>query len=333
MACISNGGKVLKARSNFAERVSTKPGTAPFVPSAEVSCEQAAEKWHGWKVHILVLFPSLEDAGAVSRSLFRYASDINNGRPTVNLFPADAVKCIKDVCSETIIIPCHILTPWYSLYGSKFGFDSIHECFKDQVDNIDAVETGLSASPDMIRVLRELDQFPIISNSDAHSPITIGREATILQVKELSYPSIKKAISQPLFTIEFFPQEGKYHWDGHRKCGYSCAPETSRMNRNRCPKCGSRLTVGVQHRVEFLADRREPENVPKFYNHVPLVEMVSQSLGRKPTDSLVQNVYHRFVTQAGNEFKLLYALSEESLAKIVKERWKSYLGTMACMGK
>ena len=290
-----------------------------LVPSAEVSCEQAAG-WHGWKVHILVLFPSLDEAGAVSRSLFRHASDIQNGRPTVNLFPSDAVKCIKDICPETVIIPCHIWTPYYSLYGSKFGFESIHEAFKDEVDHIDAVESGLSADPRMCRMLRELDEFPIISASDAHSPHNLGREATVLEVKELSYLAIKKAISQPLFTIEFFPQEGKYHWDGHRKCGYSCSPDTSRMNGNHCPKCGSRLTVGVQHRVEFLADRKEPENVPKFYNHVPLVEILSQSMERKPTDSLVQNIYHRFVTQAGNEFKLLYALTEESLAGIVSEK-------------
>lgn len=187
----------------------------------------------------------------------------------------------------------------------------------------------------------------MVSFSDAHSPHNLGREATVLEVSELSYNSIKKAIknsshrlsenqglgashssfenqresaNQILFTIEFFPQEGKYHWDGHRKCSYSCPPETARMQGNKCPKCGSKLTIGVQHRMEYLADRKEPENVPKFYYHIPLIEILSRSLGRKPTDPLTQTIYHRFVSAAGNEFRLLYVLPQAELEKIVSER-------------
>jgi len=291
-----------------------------FLPSAEISCEESAAGWSGWKVHLLLVFPSLEEAGAISRSLFRYASDITNGRPTLQIHPSDAVKCVKDACQDAIIIAAHAWTPWFGLYGSRGGFDSIHDAFKDEAKYVDAIETGLSSTPDMSRLLRELDGYPIVSFSDAHSPANIGREATALSVAKLSYHDIKKALSQPLFTIEFFPAEGKYHWDGHRKCGYSCDPHTSRTMGSRCPKCGKRLTIGVQHRVEKLADRKEPEGVPKFHYHVPLVEILSRSFNRKPADQLVQTLYHRYVSTAGNEFKLMYSTPCGELEKIVSER-------------
>ena len=297
-----------------------------FLPSAEISCEESAAGWSGWKVHLLLLFPSLKEAGTVSRSLFRYASDITNGRPTLQIHPSDAVKCVKDACQDAIIIAAHAWTPWFGLYGSRGGFDSIHDAFKDEYKHIDAIETGLSSTPDMSRLLRELDGYPIVSFSDAHNPLNIGREATALSIngqyvdKFPTYYDIKKSLRQPLFTIEFFPQEGKYHWDGHRKCGYSCDPHTSRTMGNHCPKCGKKLTIGVQHRVEKLADRREPEGVPKFHYHVPLVEILSRSLGRKPTDPLVQNLYQRYVSAAGNEFKLMYSLPCGELEEIVSER-------------
>lgn len=295
------------------------PGTL-FLPSAEISLEKSSAGWLGWKIHLLLLLPSIREAGAVSRSLFRYATDLSNGRPTLSLSPKDAVKCIKDASPNASIICAHVWTPWFGLYGSRGGFDSIHEAFEDEVHNIDAIETGLSADPPMCCMYKELDGIPIISNSDAHSPYNIGREATAIEIDELSYDAIKKGLSQPLFTIEFFPQEGKYYWDGHRKCGYSCHPEESRLHGNRCPKCGKKLTIGVLHRVEYLADRKEPENVPKFYYHVPLIEMLARSMKRMPHESLVQQIYHRYVSQAGNEYRLMYSMPYQKLKEIVSKR-------------
>jgi len=159
-----------------------------------------------------------------------------------------------------------------------------------------------------------------VSFSDAHSPHNIGREATALNINNFTYDDIKKALSQPLFTIEFFPQEGKYHFDGHRKCEYSCSPDEARRLNKKCPKCGAQMTIGVQHRVEFLANRKEPENVPKFHYHVPLVEMLTRVFNRPPADSLVQSIYHRYTTATGNEYKLMYVLPQAELEKIVSER-------------
>jgi len=265
-------------------------------------------------------FPSLEEAGAAARSLFRYASDISDGRPTLRLSLEDAVKATKDVSPNSMVIAAHVWTPYFGLYGSKSGYDSIYEAFGKQSEYVDAVETGLSASPDMCRRYKELDDFPIVSFSDAHNPRNIGREATAIEAGELSYGAIKKSLRQPLFTIEFFPQEGKYYHDGHRRCGYSCDPHTSRTQGNRCPKCGRKLTVGVLHRVESLADRPEPENASPFFYHVPLVEVISRMFGKPAVDPLVQNVYHRCVTAAGSEFRLMYMLPCMELEKVVSER-------------
>ena len=298
---------------------STSESKTLFVASTEVSLEES-RSWTGWKIHLVLLLPSLEDAKRISRPLFRYASNMYDGRPTLNLSPRDTVAMIRSECPEATIMAAHILTPWYSLFGSKFGFDSIRECFEDMADEINGLESGLSATPDMIRMMSELDAYPIVSFSDAHSPHNIGREATALEIETFSYTNLKQALRKPLFTIEFFPQHGKYHYDGHRKCGFSCTPEESTDFGGKCPKCGKKLTLGVAYRVSELKDRETPINVPMFYHHVPLYEIVAESMGRKPQEQIVKQVVFRLATEAGNEFKLMYGTPEWRLRELASER-------------
>jgi uncharacterized protein (TIGR00375 family) len=228
---------------------------------------------------------------------------------------------ILDISPDCLVIPAHAWTPWFSIFGANSGFDSIPECYEEESRQIHAIETGLSSDPEMNWRLSALDDITLISNSDAHSPGKIGREANIFNC-DLSYGAIAEAIRKKdprkiLFTIEFFPEEGKYHYDGHRNCGVLFTPKETRAHKSLCPVCAKRLTVGVMNRVEELADRPEgavPAKAIPALHMVPLDEIIADALGVGANAASVEKEYLRLVERGGTEFDILLELSPEELS-------------------
>lgn len=264
------------------------------------------------KVHNLILLPSLQAAQALSKRLELIGNLHSDGRPILGLDSRDLLEITLESCAEAIFIPAHIWTPHFSLFGAFSGFDTIEDCFGDLTPYIHAVETGLSSDPSMNWRLSALDRFALVSNSDAHSPSKLGREANLLSCA-LSYPSLKKALhgrGAPGLqgTIEFFPEEGKYHYDGHRKCSQCLTPAQTAEHSGRCPVCGGKITVGVLNRVEQLADRPDgfrPENAPCFESLIPLAEIIAASTGYTPASAKVQSQYESMLAALGPEFYIL----------------------------
>jgi uncharacterized protein (TIGR00375 family) len=221
-----------------------------------------------------------------------------------------------------MIVPGHIWTPWFSLFGSMSGFDKIEDCFEEQTPKIFALETGLSSDPAMNWRLSALDKFTLISNSDSHSPQKIGREANVFNCG-LDYPTIRQVLKNKdrdkfLYTIEFFPEEGKYHFDGHRLCGIRWSPKETKEHAGKCPKCGKPVTVGVANRVERLADRPEgfkPPNAIPFKNLIPLDEIIASAKGLGKASVSVEREYQLYLSKFGTEFEILLKASKEELLK------------------
>jgi len=248
----------LRSSGNGLFSLKGKEDYASFMLTAEVSniFHQGGKLR---KIHTLIFAPSFELAEALNRHLDELGRLEVDGRPIFSFPVKELVRMVSDISDQFLIIPAHAWTPWFSLFGANSGFDSMEECFGDELKHISTIETGLSSDPLMNWRLSALDRVCLISNSDAHSPSKIGREANVFDCP-LDYYEIINAIkhkdtSKFLFTIEFFPQEGKYHYDGHRNCGVLFSPKESLRHRNICPVCGRGLTVGVMHRVETLADR------------------------------------------------------------------------------
>ena len=212
-----------------------------------------------------------------------------------------------ETCPDAIYIPAHIWTPHFSLFGAFSGFDTIEECFEDLTPHIHALETGLSSDPPMNWRLSALDGYQLISNSDAHSPAKLGREANLMDI-ELSYEGLSGAIQEGkglAGTIEFFPEEGKYHYDGHRKCHLCLSPQEAEPYNGKCPVCGRKLTIGVSHRVEQLADREDGyvlKNARPYESLVPLPEVLAASTGRSAASVKVQKDYMEMLKKLGPEF-------------------------------
>ncbi len=262
------------------------------------------------KVHSLLLLPGLEEAEALSRRLELIGNIHSDGRPILGLDCRDLLEIMLETCPEAVYVPAHIWTPHFSLFGAFSGFDSIEECFGDLTPYIHALETGLSSDPPMNWRVSALDSYFLVSNSDAHSPAKLGREATLFQT-ELSYAGIAKAINTGeglAGTLEFFPEEGKYHFDGHRKCGLCISPQETAEFGGRCPVCGKKITIGVLNRVEQLADRPEdyvrPDAKP-FESLVPLPEVIAASTGTSAAGKKVQETCDRMVGALGPEFFIL----------------------------
>ena len=256
-----------------------------FMLTAEISCIYSKNN-RVRKIHIIIFSPTFEAVEKINVHLGWIGNLKSDGRPILGLDAKELAKIVLESCPDCLIVPAHIWTPWFSLFGSRSGFDSIKECFEEYSKYIYAGETGLSSDPAMNWRISGLDKIALISNSDAHSPQKIGREANVFDT-ELSYQGIVEAIkkqdsSKFLFTIEFFPQEGKYHFDGHRNCNISLSPKESKKYNNVCPSCGKPLTLGVLNRVEELADRPEgvrPEARVPFKSLIPLEEIVAEALG------------------------------------------------------
>jgi len=264
------------------------------------------------KVHNVILLPGLEQAESLSRRLEAIGNLHSDGRPILGLDSRDLLEIVLDTCPEAIFIPAHIWTPHFSLFGAYSGFDDIKECFEDLTGSIFALETGLSSDPPMNWRLSALDGFTLVSNSDAHSPAKLGREANIFDT-ELSYKSIMEALKDRgtkkfYGTIEFFPEEGKYHYDGHRACKVCMKPSETEAAGGICPVCGGRITVGVLHRVEALADREEGFLLPgakPFESLVPLHEIIASSIGSSAAGVKVQRSYNDLLQRLGPEFFIL----------------------------
>jgi uncharacterized protein (TIGR00375 family) len=291
-----------------------------FILSSEISCIYSkAGKVR--KIHIIVLAPSLEVVEKINSKLDKIGNLKADGRPILGLDALELAKICWQASEDCLVIPAHLWTPWFGIFGSKSGFDSFEECFGDYTKYIHAVETGLSSDPAMNWRLSSLDNIALISNSDAHSPQKIGREANVFETG-LSYKEITSAIKTKdpkefLYTIEFFPEEGKYHYDGHRLCQICLSPKESKKYNNTCPVCGRALTIGVMNRVEELANRPEgfrPKNAIPFKSLVPLKEIVAESLGMTSASGRVGREYDNLIKNIGSEFHILLSASQKDLA-------------------
>jgi uncharacterized protein (TIGR00375 family) len=280
-----------------------------FILSAEISCIYS-KNGKTRKVHAIVLAPDFAAAARLNLALARIGNLNADGRPILGLDAKELLRMTLEASPGAMLIPAHAWTPHFSVFGAASGFDSLEECFEDLTPHIHAIETGLSSDPLMNWRLSALDGITLVSNSDAHSAAKIGREANILDT-DLSYPAVMDAIrTRRGFrgTIEFFPEEGKYHYDGHRDCGVSLAPKETVHYDYLCPVCGRKVTVGVMHRVEKLADREHgyrPPDAPVFTSIIPLPEIIAEGLKCGVNTKKVNAVYFSLLEKLGNEFSLL----------------------------
>ncbi|MCE5300254.1 MAG: endonuclease Q family protein [Spirochaetia bacterium] len=279
------------------------------------------------KIHTLVLMPTLKDALKFSKVLSEKGNTSSDGRPIFGFSARDLLKIAFDVTADAMVIPAHVWTPWFSIFGSKSGYNSIEECYGEDSKYIKAIETGLSSDPSANWRVSALDNITLISNSDAHSPRKIGREANVFDCN-MTYYDIKKAIETKdkkkfLYTIEFFPEEGKYHYDGHRLCGVSYHPRESLAKNNRCPVCFKPLTLGVLHRVEELADRPwdfVPDSAIPQRHVIQLEEIISDARDTAPSSKKVQAEYEMILARGGTEFGILLDKSGDELKQICDPR-------------
>lgn len=291
-----------------------------FLLTAEISCifkRQNRVK----KVHLVILAPEFVDVENINSYLSRIGNLSADGRPILGIDPKEFLKIVKDISPFSIIIPAHAWTPHFSIFGAESGFDSLEECFGELSREIFAIETGLSSDPSMNWRLSSLDRLVLLSNSDAHSPLKIGREANIFDT-ELSYRGIVNSIITKkgfIGTIEFFPQEGKYHYDGHRVCKVRLSPAETIKQKYICPVCGKKVTIGVMHRIERLSDRKpgiRPIDAPVFYSLIPLSEIIAQVRNTGINTKAVDNEYKNLIKAIGCEFDVLMNCPIEEIEKV-----------------
>jgi len=272
------------------------------------------------KNHNCVYAPDFETVARINAKLGQIGNLESDGRPILGLPSRDLLEIVLETSEDAHLIPAHIWTPWFSMFGSKSGYDSVKECFRDLAGHIFALETGLSSDPEMNWRLSMLDKYTLVSNSDAHSPQKLGREANLFDT-ERSYYGLFEALKTKkgfLGTYEFFPEEGKYHMDGHRKCDVCFEPEESIRHKNICPKCGQPLTIGVLHRVTELSDRSQPqrpEGAVDFHYIIPLPEILSEIRNVSPSSKAVNQSFKQTISSFGNEFTLLNQIPIEDIEK------------------
>ena len=323
---VSEGNGLYRLRDEYVKEESRKfPGEGTrFVVSGEIS---SIYKKNGKtrKVHNVILLPGLEAADAMAQRLEKIGNIHSDGRPILGLDSHDLLEMMLDVCPEGILIPAHIWTPHFSVLGAKSGFDSVEECFEELAPYIHALETGLSSDPAMNWRISKLDRYQLVSNSDTHSPSKLGREANLLDI-DCSYEGLYRAIQTGEGlegTVEFFPEEGKYHFDGHRKCGVSLSPVEAERLGGICPVCGKKLTMGVDHRVEQLADRAEgfvKKDGKKYESLVPLPEVISACMGYSTASKKVQGCFEQMIQTLGTEFDILRNVPSEDIKSCAGER-------------
>ncbi|MEK7655413.1 MAG: endonuclease Q family protein [Patescibacteria group bacterium] len=304
-----------------------RDGSSPtaFVISTEISC---IYKRHGKtrRVHHVLLFPTISALDRLIEALTNRGCNLkSDGRPIVGIDSEELLKMALEADPEMLLIPAHAWTPWFAIFGSQSGFDSIEECFGDLSGHICAIETGLSSDPSMNWRLSALDKVFLVSNSDAHSLNNLGREANVFEMDKPSCAELRRILVEHdtkkfIETIEFFPEEGKYHADGHRDCKFWCDPEETKKKKGICSTCGKLLTIGVLHRVLDLADR--PQNPPRpasavpFRSIVPLAEIIGATLGVSSKSKKVQKEIERLIADGRTEFGILLDLSESEIADV-----------------
>lgn len=297
-----------------------------------LSCEVSTvyrQDGKGRKVHHLLFAPDFDTVSQINDVLSAHGNLSSDGRPTLTgTDSAELVDALLSISREVVVIAAHAWTPWFGVFGSKSGFDSLEECYGDRAKDIFAIETGLSSDPPMSWRLSALDRVALISNSDAHSPNPwrLGREANVFELPALTYPLVfgtlrQKDPSRFLFTVEVDPAYGKYHFTGHKKCDVSLHPDDAKRLRNVCPKCGKRLTIGVLQRVDDLADRPEgyvPAGAIPFKRLLPLYEVISSSTGvnRLYARSVI-DLQDRLIGRFGSEFAVLLDAPESALTEVV----------------
>ena len=295
-----------------------------FVLTAEISCIYTkAGKVR--KVHNILFVPDFLSAENINSRLGAIGNLASDGRPILGLDCRDLLEIVLENSAHGFLVPAHIWTPWFSLFGSKSGFDCLDDCFEDLSEHVFALETGLSSDPAMNRLVSSLDKYSLISNSDCHSPAKLCREANLFDTG-FDFYSLKEAIKNPCdssgrqhftATIEMYPEEGKYHHDGHRKCGFCCVPTKSRSLDGRCPRCGKQLTIGVLSRIMDLADRdapRYPEGSPAVYSLIPLQEILSEIVQVGVNSKTVRDHYLQCVERFGSELNVLIRTPVAELA-------------------
>ena len=272
------------------------------------------------KVHNIIFAPGFKIADEINRILAEYGDLGSDGRPILGVECDKMVRELSRLSPSIFFVPAHAWTPHFGIFGSNSGFDSPEECFEEETSKIFSIETGLSSDPAMNWRLSVLDRFCLMSNSDSHSPSKIGREANVFKDR-VGYREIfdilkKKDTNKFLYTVEFFPEEGKYHWDGHRNCKTSLSPQESEKLNNQCPVCGKNVTIGVMHRVDKLADRPKDfvsENSPSFKRMAPLAEIIGSALELSADSLTVEREYFKLIKSIGCEFKILLDLTEKEL--------------------
>jgi len=351
--------------------VETKPGSGLYILRQAkddkvkfiLSTEVALIYKDGGKarrIHLVIHAPSIKAAEELNNYLDKDFNIRSDGRPILGLAAPDLMKLCLSINKKFLIYPAHIWTPWFAVFGSKSGFDKMEECFHEYTKNIYAIETGLSSDPEMNWRLSALDKLTILSNSDAHSLQNIAREANVFKMKEITYDEIYNIIKNKkiffsdvihnsaendnnigvMHTLEFYPEEGMYHYDGHRACGISFIPRETRKQKNICPVCKKPLTIGVMYRVEELADRpaftevssgakiflgkpvslNPPPGQAKFIKIVELDKIIAEAMDVKSRRSnKVQMVYNNLIKQGGNELNILLNISLKDLVKMADE--------------
>ncbi len=293
-----------------------------FILSSEVSCIYS-KGGRTRKAHHIILSPTFKAAARVNEALSKIGNLGSDGRPILGLDSKVLLRIVLDASTDNLLIPAHAWTPHFSVLGSNSGFNSLEECFEELTPHIYAIETGLSSDPPMNWRLSGLDQITLISNSDAHSPKKLAREANIFDT-ELSYKGITGAIKGKdkagfKGTIEFFPEEGKYHYDGHRTCKQRLRPEETRQNNGLCPKCGAKVTIGVMHRVDNLADRKEdimPPNARPYRRLIPLAEIIAEVYNVGPATKGVESTYYKLLASLGDELSILQDVPVKEIARV-----------------
>lgn len=280
------------------------------------------------RVHTVLVVSSLEAVRELNRALANIGNLQSDGRPILGVSAKELAKIALSIDPRAIVIPAHIWTPWFAVFGSMSGFDSLEECYDELTPSIFAVETGLSSDPEMNWRLSSLDRVALTSSSDAHSLPNLGREATMFDFAAPSYQAVYDALRDRqnkslLGTIEFYPEEGKYHHDGHATCKIAWSPEETKAHNYICSVCGKRPTIGVMHRVTALADRPigvVPANHPESLHIVPLQEIIADAFGQGKATKKVQAEYWKIIHEVGNEFQVLLDIPLAQISKIAHPR-------------
>ena len=295
----------------------------PFLLQTEISLVYT-QGGKGRRVHHLLLAPSLEVADAITTFLKTKGRVDYDGRPIFGMSSIELVEAMQHISKDIEIIPAHAWTPWFGVLGSKSGFDSLQECFEEKTRAIHAIETGMSSDPGMNWRISFLDTVTLLSNSDLHSfwPWRLGREANIFELKSLTYKAVLQGIREReglKRTIEVDPGYGKYHYNGHRNCGVCLSPSQSKQQGNRCNKCGKQLTLGVEHRIEELADREQgyvPKSSIPFSTLLPLSELISAVQKTALASKKTWETYNKLIDAFGNEFNILLDADEKKIETV-----------------